>query len=480
MTSTTQTQPLYLNGAWTDGDGQIEVENPAKGETFASVATVSRNEVRRALSDAQAALPGWRETTALERGDFLLAVAELLQQRADQIARLITLENGKPFDQSKGEVAMSVDHLRWFAEQGRRAYGRMVPNQAPGKRHMVVQQPIGVVGAISPWNFPLVLAVRKVAPALAAGCPVLLKPASQTPLCAVELARAMHDAKMPAGVFQLAVGRASEIGAEMLENPICRKVTFTGSTEVGKKLIQGAATTVTKLSLELGGHAPVLVFEDAELDTAVEGAAKAKFRNNGQSCIAANRLYVQQGIYDEFVDRFTKRVKQATVGDGLSEEVEVGAMIDQNGLDTALDHIRDAQQHGASLVTGGNRIGEKGYFLEPTLLTHVPDKARGMHEETFAPVAPLTSFDTEDEAIERANDTDYGLSAYAFTTNLNRAMRVAERLEAGTVGINDGVPSTSICPFGGMKESGWGRELGDEGLEAFLETKHVSFGGVEQ
>jgi succinate-semialdehyde dehydrogenase/glutarate-semialdehyde dehydrogenase len=474
-----ETYPLYLNGRWEAGDGTLEVEDPATGEIIARTGTVGRARVRQALEDAQAAFPAWRATTARDRGDFLLRVAADLERRADTIARLITRENGKPLAESRGEVAVSIDHLRWFAEEGRRAYGRIVPHQAAGKRHLILKQPVGVVGAITPWNFPLVLAVRKAAPALAAGCPVVLKPASSTPLCAVELARAVDAAGLPPGVFQLVVGPAADIAAEMLENPICRKITFTGSTEVGKQLIRGSASTVTNLSLELGGHAPVLVFDDADLDLAVEGAVITKFRNTGQSCIAANRIYVQLGIYDRFIERLVQRVGAMKVGNGLESGVEIGALVNQEALDTAVRHVRNAVDCGAKVACGGKPCGDRGYFFEPTILTDVPDEAQCMNEETFAPVAPVCRFGTEAEAIARANDTQYGLAAYVFTSNLNRALRVGEALEAGTVGINDAVPSTSNCPFGGFKQSGWGRELGAEGLDAFLETKHLSLGGVD-
>ena len=474
-----QTQPLYLNGQWHAGHATLDVENPATGEVFAKVATVDRAAVRQAIADAQAALPTWRAMNAMQRGDYLLKIADLLRDRMDLIAETITRENGKPLPQSEGEVKMSIDHLRWFAEEARRAYGRVVPPQAEGKRHLILRQPVGVVGAIAPWNFPLVLSVRKIAPALAAGCPVVLKPASATPLCAVEVAKAIDEAGLPPGVFQLVLGKASDIAAEMLENPTCRKITFTGSTEVGKKLIEGAASTVTRLSLELGGHAPLIVFDDADLDLAVEGAAITKFRNTGQSCIASNRIYVQEGIHERFVEKLVKRVRQMKVGNGMTEGVEIGALVNQAGLDAALRHIQDAVDRGATVACGGKRWGSAGYFLEPTLLTHVPDDALCMTEETFAPVAPIRKFTDEAEAIELANATEYGLAAYVYTTHINRGLRVAEQIEAGSVGLNDAVPSTSNCPFGGFKQSGWGRELGSEGLDAFLETKHVSLGGVD-
>jgi succinate-semialdehyde dehydrogenase / glutarate-semialdehyde dehydrogenase len=474
-----QTFGLYLNGRFVDFKDSVAVVNPATGESIARVGVMDRAGVRQALADAHAASRAWGSLPAKARADYLLAVASELQRRRDEIARTITTENGKPLAQSKGEVTMSIDHLRWFAEECRRAYGQVIPHQVPGKRHIVIKSPVGVVGAISPWNFPLVLAVRKIAPALAAGCPVVLKPASQTPLCAVAFAECCHAAKLPAGVFQLVLGPAREIGDEMLTNPLCRKITFTGSTEVGKQLIAGAAGGVKKLSLELGGHAPVLVFDDADFDRAVDGVMLAKFRNTGQSCIAANRVYVQRGIYRRFVDAFAAKTRALRVGNGLEDGVDIGALVNQQALDQALAHVSDAVAKGATVVCGGKRWGSTGFFLEPTVLTDVPDNACCMHEETFAPVAPLIAFDTEAEGIARANESIYGLSAYAFTSNLDRMFRVAEQLEAGTIGINDGAPSTSNAPFGGLKQSGWGRELGAEGLDAFLETKHVSIGVIE-
>ena len=469
---------LLLNGKWQDSAEQLAVFNPATGQPFAEVATVDRAQVRQALDDAATAFAGWKNLTAKARGDFLRAIAAELADRADTVAELITMENGKPLAQAKGEVAMSIDHLLWFAEEGRRAYGRVIPHQADGKRHMVVRQPVGVVGAIAPWNFPLVLALRKVAPALAAGCPVILKPASATPLSAIELARCVEAAGLPEGVFQVVVGQASEIAAEMLENPICRKISFTGSTEVGRGLIAGAAKKCTELSLELGGNAPLIVFEDADYDQALDGVLITKFRNNGQSCIASNRIYIHRPIYDSFMDALVARVRALKVGSGLEPGVDIGAMIDSRALNDALSFIDDAVSGGAKVLAGGKQWGNQGNFLAPTLLVDVPDQANCREKEIFAPIAIIYVFDDEKEVITRANDTEFGLAAYAFTTNLNRAFRVAEALEAGTVGINDPVPSTSNCPFGGFKQSGWGRELGSEGLDAYLETKHISIGGI--
>jgi succinate-semialdehyde dehydrogenase/glutarate-semialdehyde dehydrogenase len=471
-----ETRPLYLNGQFVQTQETLAVVDPATGEPFAKVSTASRPQVRQAIADAGTALGAWRDMTAKARGDFLLAIAGEMDRRKDEIARLITLENGKPLAQSKGEVAMSVDHLRWFAEEGRRAYGRVIPHQAAGKRNLVIKSPVGVVGAISPWNFPLVLAVRKVAPALAAGCPVVLKPASQTPLCALALAECAAKAKLPAGVLQVTPGSARMIGEEMLTNPICRKITFTGSTQVGQELIRGAAAQVKRLSLELGGHAPVLVFDDVDVSKAVEGTIAAKFRNTGQSCIAANRIYVQAGIYDRFVEAFVARVKSLKTGNGMEDGTDIGPLVNQEGLDAALAQIEDAVRGGAKVLCGGKRSGTRGFFLAPTVLTDVPEQAACMREETFAPIAPLVKFDSDEQGIQWANNSPYGLSAYAFTRSLERAWRVMEKLEAGTIGINDGVPTTSNAPFGGFKHSGWGRELGSEGLDAFLETKHVSLG----
>lgn len=472
-----KTYPLYLNGEFITTEQTKAVINPANGEPFATISTIDRARVAQAIRDAHTAFTGWRKLTGKARGEYLHAIANHLEARKDEIAKVITMENGKPLAQSLIEVAGTADHLRWFAEEARRAYGRVVPNQVDGKRHLIVKSPMGVVGAISPWNFPLILAVRKMAPALAAGCTMVLKPASQTPICAALLAECVDAAKLPKGVFQLVAGAAADIGAEFLQNPLCRKITFTGSTEVGKTLIAGAAETVKPLSLELGGHAPVLVFDDADLNKAVEGVMLAKFRNLGQSCIAANRIYVQRGIYKKFLTAFVGKTSAQQVGDGLEPGVEIGPLIDEAAVSKALEHIENAVAQGARVLCGGQRKADgKGTFIEPTVLADVPKNALCMTEETFAPIAPVTVFDTEEEGIALANDTIYGLSAYAFTTNLDRAFRLMEALEAGTIGLNDGVPSTSQCPFGGAKQSGWGRELGMEGMDAFLETKHVSLG----
>jgi succinate-semialdehyde dehydrogenase / glutarate-semialdehyde dehydrogenase len=469
-----KTYPLYLNGEWVVNEPSLPIINPANGQEFARISTVRRDRVAEALKHAHAALPAWRQQTAKARGDLLNKIAAEVERRRDEIARLMTTENGKPLAQSQGEIGMTIDHLRWFAEEGRRAYGRTIPHQVDGKRHLVVKTPIGVVAAIGPWNFPLVLGVRKVAPALAAGCPVVLKPARQTPLCSVAFAECVEAAGLPKGVFQLVVGPSGEIGQEFLENPICRKITFTGSTEVGRLLIRGAAENVKPLSLELGGLAPLLVFEDADLPKAVAGALLAKYRNTGQSCIAANRIYVQRSIYLKFVELFTEGAKKLKIGDGFEQGVEIGPLIDEEALNKATAHIEDAVRRGAKLLCGGHRLRREGFFLEATVLADVPKDALCLCEETFAPVAAISTFETEAEAVELANAAPFGLCAYAFTRDLSRAFRLMESIESGMLGINDGLPTTSQAPFGGVKQSGWGRELGSEGLEAFLESKHVS------
>ena len=469
-----QTYPLYLNGQFVPSEPAWDVTNPADGEVFARISTVNRARVAQAIADAHAAFAGWRQLTAKARGEFLRRIASELEGRREEVARLISRENGKPLAQSLAEVAISVDHLQWFAEEGRRAYGRIIPPQAEGKRNLVLKTPIGVVGAISPWNFPLMLSVRKLAPALAAGCPVVLKPARQAPLSCIAFAECAHAAGLPKGVLQVVCGPSGEIGEEFLGNPLCRKVTFTGSTEVGRILIRHAADTIKPLSLELGGNAPLLVFDDADLDLAVEGAMLAKMRNTGQSCIAANRLFVHRPVYERFLAAFVARVKALKVGEYSEPGVEIGPLIDRPALDHALALAQDAVQRGARLLCGGRRVERKGFFFEPTVLADVPADALCRREEIFAPMAPVVAFDTEAEAIQMANDTVHGLSAYAFTRDIGRMFRLGENLEAGMIGLNDGLPTTSNAPFGGVKQSGWGRELASEGLEAFLETKHLS------
>lgn len=473
-------QKLFIGGKWVEGSGSLKVIDPGNGEIVADVCTVGREESDFALAAAARAWPAWRKLHGRDRGAILHRAASLLTVRAGEMAELIARENGKPIEQARGEVGMSIDHLQWFAEEARRGYGRIVPPQADGKRHLIIKQPVGVVGAISPWNFPLVLAVRKTAPALAAGCPVVLRPSGKTPLCALAFARILEEAGIPEGIFQVLVGPAEEIADVMMENPVCRKVTFTGSTAVGKELLRKSARTVTGLSLELGGHAPIIIFDDADMDAALEGVLVTKFRNSGQSCIASNRVYVQRTIYKSFIKKLAQKASELKIGYSLDGGVDIGPLISPKALDGALSQIENAVALGAELVCGGKAAGMSGgCYLEPTVLADVSGEAVCMSEETFAPVAPVVPFDTEDEVLKRANDTPYGLASYVYTRSVGRAFRMGEELEAGSVGINDAVPSTSNCPFGGFKESGVGRELGSEGMEAFLETKHLCFGGVD-
>ena len=469
-----KTYPLYLNGDFVTTTKSFPVRNPATEQVFAQMSAIDRPRLIQAIEDAHAAFAGWRPLTAKTRGEYLRKIAGELERRRDEIARTMTLECGKPLPQSKAEMDAAVDHLQWFAEEARRGYGRIIPHQTDGKRNLVVKTPVGVVGAISPWNFPLMLSVRKIAACLAAGCTAILKPASYTPLCNVALAEACDAIKLPKGVFQLVAGPASEIGDEFLRNPLVRKISFTGSTEVGRRLIAGAAAQVKPLSLELGGLNAVLVFDDADLEKAVEGAMLAKFRNTGQSCIAANRIYVQRGIYDAFVKLMVEKARALRVGDGLEPDVQVGPMIDENAVNKALGHVTDAVKRGARLLCGGKRLDRPGYFLEATILANVPKGSLCLEEETFGPVAAIAPFETEAEGVAAANSAPFGLSAYAFTRDLSRAFRLMEQIEAGMLGINDGLPTSSSAPFGGVKQSGWGRELGSEGLDAFLESKHVS------
>jgi len=469
-----KTYPLYLNGQWHTSDASLPVVNPASGEVFARVSVVDRVWLSDAIQHAHKAFAGWRQVTGKGRGELLHRIADELEQRREEVARFITLENGKPVVQSQGEVALAVDHLRWFAEEARRAYGRIIPQQMAGKRHLVIKSPIGVVAAISPWNFPLMLAVRKVAPALAAGCPVILKPARQCPLAAIAFAECVAAVEPPVGLFQLVVGDAAELAREFLENPRCRKISFTGSIEVGRKLIAEAAPFVKPLSLELSGNAPVLVFADCQLESAVNGVMMAKFRNGGQSCLAANRIYVERSIYPEFLHLLAERARALVVGDGVDPHSQIGPLINRQAVEKAAEHVHDAVNGGARLVCGGHAMSRAGFFFEPTVLANVSRTSLCMFEESFAPIAPVTMFDNEREAVELANNSIHGLGAYVFTRDLRRTFHLAESLEAGVISINDGLPTTSQCPFGGMKQSGWGRELGSEGLEAFLETKHVS------
>lgn len=471
-----KTYPVYLNGDFVCTEETIPVVNPATEEVTALMSMLPRERVAEALQQAHTAFASWRTVTSKSRGELLVRIAGEMERRRGEIARVITLESGKPLAQSLGEVAMSVAHLHWFAEEARRAYGRVVPPMVDGKRHLVIKSPVGVVGAITPWNYPLMLAVRKVAAALAAGCPVVLKPSELTPITAVALAECVDAAKPPSSVFQLVMGPAVEIAREFAENPNCRKITFTGSTVTGQKLINYAARTVKPLLLELGGQAPALVFDDADLYAAVDGVMMAKFRNTGQSCIAANRIFVQRGIYAKFVKTLVERVVSLKMGDGLEPNIEIGPLINRQAVNRAVEHVQDAVSGGAKVLCGGNADTGAGFFFPATVLSEVPRGSLCMMEESFAPIAPVCVFDKEEEAVQLANNSTQGLAAYVFTKDLSRAFRLMDSIEAGIISINDGLPTTSQAPFGGVKGSGWGRELGSEGLDAFLDTKHVSIG----
>jgi len=469
---------MYVNGKWVKAKGNqtFPVTNPATGKTIGSVPDGGKEDARLAVDAAHAAFPVWSGKTAEERSYFLRKWHDAILDNKNEIAEILVLEQGKPMKEALGEITYAASFLLWYAEEAKRIYGETIPASAPDKRILVFRQPVGVTAAITPWNFPAAMITRKVAPALAAGCTVVIKPAEQTPLTALKLAEAAEMAGFPRGVINVVTGNPEEIGAAWLEDPRVRKITFTGSTEVGKLLMKGAADTVKKISLELGGHAPVIVFEDADLDLAVQGTILSKFRNAGQTCICANRVYVQESIFEPFVEKLAEETKKLVVGYGLEPETQIGPLIDESAYLKVKSHIENAVAMGAKIVCGGNRVNdfEGGYFLEPTVLTDVKDDMKIMKEETFGPVAPVLTFRDMEEVIERANDTPYGLAAYAFTSNLRTAFLVSERLEYGIVGINDPLPSVAQAPFGGFKESGLGREGGHHGIDEFLEIKYVS------
>ncbi len=480
MATATATQKrMYIDGKWTAADSgrTLGVINPATEEVLADIAYGGRAETKRAVEAAHRALPGWMKLSSWDRAKVLKKTAELMRERCDSIARTLTLEQGKPLPEAKAEILHSADTFEWFAEEGKRAYGQQIPHSAPGKRYITLKHPVGVVGAISPWNFPITLQARKIAPALAAGCTIVSKPASQTPLCLVQLFEYMVEAGLPPGVANLVMGPAQEVADELLENPLVRKISFTGSTEVGKQLMRACADQVKRVSLELGGHAPLIVFPDADPEQVAKAAVIGKFRNNGQVCIAPSRFYVHKDIAKKFTDHAVDFARSLKLGNGLDAGVEVGPMFEKRALEQTTALVEDARKTGAKVLTGGQRSDrfERGYFFEPTVLADLSPKARMLTEEPFAPVMPLLDFGKLDEVIQAANNTRYGLAAYVFTNDLTVAWRMAEGLEAGIIGINDPVPATPQSPFGGMKESGLGRELAHEGLEAYLETKAVSF-----
>lgn len=471
---------LLIDGQWCAADDgrTYDVVNPATEETVAAVAYGGRAETRRALEAAARAMPDWVNRNAWGRAEVLKRTASLLRERSDDIARTLTLEQGKPLAEAKGEVLHAADEFEWFAEEAKRAYGDVIPHAKDGKRHFTLKHPVGVVGAIVPWNFPIALMARKVAPALAAGCTVVGKPASQTPLATVAMFAAMVDAGLPPGVANLVVGPAEEIADEFVTNRICRKVSFTGSTEVGKQLMRRCADQVKRVGLELGGHAPFIVFPDADPEVIAKAAVTGKFRNNGQVCIAPSRFYVHHDVAADFTEAAVEHTRGLKLGNGLDEGVEIGPMFEDRAMQHAMELVEDAKQCGAKILTGGGRSGrfERGYFFEPTVIDSVPDGARLLHDEPFSPVMPVIGFDNLNDVIAAANNTPYGLAAYVFTNDVSTVWHMAEGLEAGIIGINDPVPTAVQCPFGGMKESGQGRELGRAGLESYLETKYISLG----
>ena len=471
-------QACYIDGAWIEGRDVIEVDNPATGEVVGTVPKLGRPETERAIDAASRAFPAWRRKTARERAAVMRRWFELMLASQDDLARLMTTEQGKPLTESKGEVAYAASFLEWFGEEAKRAYGDTIPQQQPDKRLLVVKEPIGVVACITPWNFPLAMITRKAGPAIASGCTVVLKPASQTPFSALALAELAARAGVPPGVFNVITGSATEIGAELTSNPIVRKLSFTGSTETGKVLMAQCASTVKKLSLELGGNAPFIVFDDADLDAAVEGAIASKYRNTGQTCVCANRLLVQASVYDLFSAKLAEAVKKLAPAPGLETGATQGPLIDDRAVEKVESHVADAVAKGARVLLGGKRHARGGRFFEPTILTDVTPSMAVAKEETFGPVAPLFRFATEAEAIALANDTEFGLAAYFYGRDIARVWRVAEALEYGIVGINTGIISTEVAPFGGMKESGLGREGSKYGLDEFLEIKYLCMGGI--
>ncbi|SDH93053.1 NADP-dependent succinate-semialdehyde dehydrogenase [Pseudomonas panipatensis] len=471
-------QQAYIDGAWVDADSgkTLAVNNPATGETIGSVPKMGAAETRRAIEAADRALPAWRALTAKERANKLRRWFELMMENQDDLARLMTIEQGKPLTEAKGEIAYAASFLEWFGEEAKRVYGDMIPGHQADKRLMVIKQPIGVTAAITPWNFPSAMITRKAGPALAAGCTMVLKPASQTPYSALALAELAERAGIPKGVFSVVTGSAGEVGGELTSNPIVRKLTFTGSTEIGRQLMAECAKDIKKVSLELGGNAPFIVFDDADLDAAVDGALISKYRNNGQTCVCANRLYVQDGVYDAFVEKLKAAVAKLNIGNGLEQGITTGPLIDAKAVAKVQEHIADAVSKGAKVVAGGKPHALGGTFFEPTVLVDVPKNAAVAKEETFGPLAPLFRFKDEAEVIELSNDTEYGLAAYFYARDLGRVFRVGEALEYGIVGINTGIISNEVAPFGGIKASGLGREGSKYGIEDYLEIKYLCIG----
>ena len=473
-------QSCYVDGTWADArsGASINVDNPATGEIIGTVPKFGAAETRDAIEAANHAFPEWRKKTAKERAAVLRRWFELMIANTEDLARLMTTEQGKPLVESRGEVAYAGAFLEWFGEEAKRIYGDTIPGHQPDKRIVVIKQPIGVAACITPWNFPLAMITRKAGPAIAAGCTVVLKPASQTPFSALALAELAERAGLPKGVFNVVTGSANEIGGELTANPMVRKLSFTGSTEVGKVLMAQCASTVKKLSLELGGNAPLIVFDDADLDAAVEGAIASKYRNTGQTCVCVNRIYVQDSVYDAFAAKLAESVKKLKPAPGLEPGATQGPLIDDKAVAKVEEHIQDAVSKGAKVIVGGHRHPLGGRFFEPTVLADVAPTSLMAREETFGPVAPLFRFKTEEEALAQANNTEFGLAAYFYGRDIGRVWRVAEGLESGMVGINTGLISTEVAPFGGVKESGLGREGSKYGIEEFLEVKYLCLGGI--
>jgi succinate-semialdehyde dehydrogenase / glutarate-semialdehyde dehydrogenase len=473
-------QAALVGGTWVEaGDGPaITVRNPATGDIVGRLPRLGTAETRQAIAAAQIAQRDWAARTAKERSGILRRWFELMMEHQDDLGRILTSEQGKPLAEAKGEIAYGASFIEWFAEEARRIYGDIVPGHQRDKRILIMKQPIGVVAAITPWNFPNAMITRKAGPALAAGCAMVLKPASQTPFSAIALAVLAERAGVPSGLFSVLTGSAAEIGAEMTSNPVVRKVTFTGSTEIGSQLMVQSAPTIKKLGLELGGNAPFIVFDDANIDAAVEGALIAKFRNNGQTCVCANRLYVQAGVYDAFAQKLATAVAKLKTGNGFDEGVVLGPLIDAGAVAKVEEHIADAVSKGAKIALGGKRHALGGTFFEATVLTGVTQRMAVAREETFGPVAPLFKFTDEADVIAMANDTEFGLASYFYANDLSRVWRVAEALEYGMVGVNTGMISTAEAPFGGIKSSGLGREGSKYGIEEFCEIKYVCLGGI--
>jgi succinate-semialdehyde dehydrogenase / glutarate-semialdehyde dehydrogenase len=473
-------QQCYVNGQWIDADSgsTIDVTNPADGSHLGTIPKLIDTETRRAIEAANAAWPAWRKKTAKERSAILRRWFDLMMENQEDLAKLMTLEQGKPLAEAMGEIAYGASFVEWFAEEAKRVYGDTIPAPAENRRIVVIKQPVGVVAAITPWNFPNAMITRKCAPALAAGCPVVIKPATATPYSALALAELGERAGIPAGVLNIVTGSSGAIGGELTSNPTVRKLSFTGSTEIGKMLMEQCAGTVKKVSMELGGNAPFIVFDDADIDAAVDGAMASKFRNTGQTCVCANRILVQDSVYDEFAEKLAVAVRGLKVGPGIEAGNTAGPLIDEAGLAKVEEHVEDACSKGAKIAVGGERHALGGNFYQPTVLTDVTTDMLITQDETFGPVAPLFRFSNEDEAIEMANDTPYGLAAYFYARDLGRVWRVSEALETGIVGINTGIISSEVAPFGGVKESGVGREGSKYGLEEFTEVKYLCIEGM--